>query len=369
MGRLLLAENPRTLDFPFTRLLSASSVSATTFTVESNEGYATDDYIVLGEEGNETTELLKISSVSGNNTIISTTSAKFAHSIGDPIRVTPFNQIKFYGNTSTTITDPTHLLATVDIAVDSRDKTTPYHHTSGDNTYYYKYVYYNETTADASSLSEAVTISGGTSNDLYCTEQDILDAIHIGKDDGTAPRTNVILRLIEARTNKINGDTDSSFRTETIANTAYQYVDGRGIGKRYYFLCKAPIISITGLDYTTDLPSETPTWTAMTAGRGNDYLLLDSGKSGMIYITSDTVYPLQYPESLRWYGTWGWATVPDDVKDAVIKGVIYDLSRLTLHRDTIRGIEMKSNSNIIESFNEDWRRVVMRYRNLGITAP
>ena len=361
MGRLVTAQNPSTSGLSATRLSSASSASATSLTVSNNSNFAIDNFIIVGGEGSETAELVRVSSLSGTTTINLASGLKFAHALNDAVRVVPSDKVRFYGAQSTTIT-VSDLLATADVEVDNPDRETSFYHSSGNNNWYYKFTYYNTTTGSESSLSDAVLISGGTSNDLYCSEEDIYSSLHISKDDETAPNSGMVLRLISSRTERMNAETNSSFRTETITISSYQYVDGRGKYRKWYFLGKAPVISVTGLDITDSIPGKTATWTALTEGRDDDFTL--TKETGMVFLTSSTVYPLDYPDSLRWYGTWGRTSVPEDVRNAVISGVLIDLSKTTYAKAAIKGRTKDLGLNGLERLEEDWKRTVSRYRVL-----
>lgn len=359
MGRLLIADNPQTVNLAYTQISSAVSAGSTTLKIDNTEGFTANDYVIIGEEGTETAELIKISTVTSPNTLTLASALTFAHSVDEPVRMTTVNKIKFYGDTDSTI-EAANLLATVDIAVDSPRKETLYFHTSGDDTYYYKYTYYNSTTGDETSLDDSITVSGGESSDLYCNEEEVLEQLEMSKDDSAAINTSMILRLIMARTEKINHEANTSFRTETISSSDYQYVDGRGKYKYWYFLGKAPIISITALQTTQTTPGSTATWNTLTEGRDNDFIL--DKEKGTVYIADTSYYPEAYPDALRWYGTWGRASVPEDVKDVIIKGVILDLARSTIYKSLIKGTTYEIANNTINEWEKDWKEIVNRYK-------
>lgn len=358
MGRLLIAENSSLIRNILTRLSSASSVSATIISVDNMSDFSANDFIVIGEEGTETAELKKIESVTSPGTITITSALKFEHLVDSPIRVALIDQIKFYGSTSTTIS-ASNILATVDVMVDNPRKETMYNHSEGTDSWYYKFTYYNSVTGDESSLDDAILISGGTATDLYCTEDDVLDYLNISKDDTEAPSSSALLRLIESRCNQINSDTNTSFRVETIESTDKKYIDGRGLNNMWYFLGHSPIISITSLETTQTEPGTTATWTTLTSGRDNDFIL--DKVRGMAYICSSSNYPKNYPDSLRWYGTWGRESVPDDVRDIIVKGVIFDLSKLTIYKNLIKGHTFEIQNSTLNEFGKDWDKIVKNY--------
>jgi len=127
----------------------------TSFTVKNNRGFAADDYIIIGKPGSEKTEQFKIISVSGVDTIVTTASTQ-AHNSQDPIYRTKYNQVKIYSSSSATGTYT--LLDTIDIEWDQ--KFTSYQDDSGTSDTYYKWKFYNETSTAITDYSH-VTPGGG----------------------------------------------------------------------------------------------------------------------------------------------------------------------------------------------------------------
>jgi len=119
--------------------------------------FAVNDYVVLGYRGNDTAEIKKISAISADLVTITTDATKFAHSKGEPITQILFNQRKFY-RCATEDGTYEHLSSEgspVDIAIDSPDGTM-FEDANGTSTSWYKAVYYNSTTLDTTSLSDAI---------------------------------------------------------------------------------------------------------------------------------------------------------------------------------------------------------------------
>ena len=96
-----------------TLLNSASIVGATSITVVNPSGFATNDFILIEDIGNERAEMRQIT-VSGNDFAI--TALSFAHTSKVKIYRLQYNKVKFFeGDT---------VLATVDITPDYFTKTT-----------------------------------------------------------------------------------------------------------------------------------------------------------------------------------------------------------------------------------------------------
>ena len=66
-------------------------------TVTNSEGFLENDYVLLGEFGSETTEILKISSVTeATHALNFTSSTKWSHAESTKVAVVKYNQAKFY---------------------------------------------------------------------------------------------------------------------------------------------------------------------------------------------------------------------------------------------------------------------------------
>ncbi len=74
--------------------------SSVAISVQSSNGVAANDYVVIGYEGSELAELCQVSETT--NTTITVSTLKFNHKKGEPFVVYRFNKRKFYGATSAT---------------------------------------------------------------------------------------------------------------------------------------------------------------------------------------------------------------------------------------------------------------------------
>jgi len=137
--------------------------------VKNNQGFEVDDYIIVKREGTEEAHICKITSVSGNNTIIVET---LKHNLvaGDPVVKVLFNQRRIWGcatsgGTFSELTD-----SPTDIEVDRPDGTL-FEYT-GSTYLYFKATYYNSTTLETTSLDDADEIST-LETAHYCSVFDI----------------------------------------------------------------------------------------------------------------------------------------------------------------------------------------------------
>lgn len=151
---ILKANNQALTDGQRFSYLSTNYASGVSSVVVANaNAYSADDYVVIGEWGVETTEIMKISTVTAaTNTLTFTANTRFAHANSSRVTVTPYNQVQFYRTTTDTFSAST-VLATYDVQAD--DFFTRYFDTTY-STGYGWYRFYNSTTTDFSTNSSAI---------------------------------------------------------------------------------------------------------------------------------------------------------------------------------------------------------------------
>lgn len=134
-----------------------SGTSSLTVLNATEPVFATDAYLLLGNFGSETSEIVKVSSVNSTTGAITlSASTRFAHQESTRVTVIPYNQVKFY-HTTTEVFATTTLLATYDIQ--ASDWNTTYN----DSTYttgYGWFVFYNSTTTATSNESNSLPYAG-----------------------------------------------------------------------------------------------------------------------------------------------------------------------------------------------------------------
>jgi len=158
------------LDSQETRLSADVAAAATTSTVENNKSFATNDYVVFGNPGEELTEIVPLTSTSGTTTLGHTVGPVFAHSARTSVSQIRYNQAKVYSATSE---DGSYsLVATVDLTLDQ--DSTVYNDSAGTSSTWYKIKYYNATTTALSSYSVAVQGTGYTEDSLRSMTDEVL---------------------------------------------------------------------------------------------------------------------------------------------------------------------------------------------------
>ena len=120
----------------------------------NSNGFADNDYILLGEWGSETSEIIKVTTVTAaTHTLTLATNTKFSHSESTKITIIKYNQVKFYQTATTTFSDSENYLGAIDIQADS---LYTIYQDSVNTTGYGWFKFYNETNAKITAESNAI---------------------------------------------------------------------------------------------------------------------------------------------------------------------------------------------------------------------
>ena len=156
---IITTSNPDIADLEKTYLSNPYAVGTTSIVTKNNNKFVANGRIMLGEMGQEKTEIVTVSSVNadGVTTVIGAT--VFEHSADAPVYQLRFDQVKFYR--STTTSDGTYsVVATQALDVDNANLTTVYDDTSGTAAYFYKMTMYHSISALESAYSDVIGGSG-----------------------------------------------------------------------------------------------------------------------------------------------------------------------------------------------------------------
>lgn len=173
---LQLAYNRALIDNREKTFLTASvAVGGTTLTVQavnadvgSGSTWADNVYLILGEIGSPTAEILQMAAAATDGTSLTIDQSgaggcRFAHSIGEPVYRIDYNQVEFSRNTTDTTSGAT-VLATQLIQPD--DEYTRYEDTASSTGYGFVR-FYNATTAVYSSYSDGVNYEATGASSSY----------------------------------------------------------------------------------------------------------------------------------------------------------------------------------------------------------
>lgn len=154
--------NPPELGPQKTYLTADVAADAASSTVENNDGFATDDYVVFGKVGEEKTEIVQLTGVTDEETLNHTTGPDFAHEADTPILQTDYNQVQISRADSETGTYSA--VTTIDLDLDQPQ--TEYHDQDGDSSNWYKVRYFNDDSNTYSSYSAPIQAVGFASDTL-----------------------------------------------------------------------------------------------------------------------------------------------------------------------------------------------------------
>ena len=157
----LYIQNPSTDKLEKSDLANAYSAAVTAIQVRNNDRFQNNQKILLGEMGNERTEMVTIgaSGVNANGTDLTVSSTLFPHNSDDPVYAIKYDQVKFYRST-TGIDGSYNPLATVNVDVDNANMQTMYDDLAGLSSYYYKVSFYSTFDSTESDLSDPIAGSG-----------------------------------------------------------------------------------------------------------------------------------------------------------------------------------------------------------------
>lgn len=153
---LLHIRNPLDAIEEVSALSQTVAAAETSFNVLNNEGLAADSYVIIGDLGEEQTELKKISSISGAGTITLTAALVHSHGSGVVVSKILYNQVEI--SYKTTLNGTFSTITTVDLEPD--DFFTVYNHTSGVESNYYRIRFFNSTTGNYTDYSEILPGTG-----------------------------------------------------------------------------------------------------------------------------------------------------------------------------------------------------------------
>lgn len=134
----------------------ASGVSS--IVVTNSAGFSANDYVVLGEFGHESTEVVQVSTVTaGTHTLALSAATKFPHPESTRATVIQYNQVRFYHTTTATFATSDPVSTYLDLEADA------FFTRKIDSTYssgFGWFVFYNSTSASTSANSNAIPYGG-----------------------------------------------------------------------------------------------------------------------------------------------------------------------------------------------------------------
>lgn len=171
MSVVLKADNRAVLQTAkFSYLTTSFSSAVATLTVLNGSFFAVNDYVLIGNFGSSSSEILKIRTVSNNDITFkdeagSTINTSFAHPESTRVTIIPYNQVRFYHTSTATFATGT-VLATSNIS--PSQFYTQYTDTSNTSGYGW-FVFYNQHTTTLSTNSNSIPYGGFISSTVQKT--------------------------------------------------------------------------------------------------------------------------------------------------------------------------------------------------------
>lgn len=151
--------NPETNDLEKSYLSNPYAIGTTSIVVKNADRFTTNDRIMLGEMGQEKTEVVTVSGISADQMTLTIGGTIFSHEADTPVYRLRFDQAKFYRST-TGVSGTYSVISTQALDVDNADLKTVYDDTSGLASYYYKVSFAHSVSLIESALSDPIQGSG-----------------------------------------------------------------------------------------------------------------------------------------------------------------------------------------------------------------
>lgn len=152
----ITAFNPSIKNLEKTYLAEDHDAGVTTLSTKSNQNFAANQLILIGQMGQENSEVRTIQSTSGGGDIVITVATTYPHSSDDPIYVLRYDKVRFYRATAEDGSYAIPSGGTVAIDVDNADRVTVFDDTTGTVSHYYKITYYNSVSGAESNASDPI---------------------------------------------------------------------------------------------------------------------------------------------------------------------------------------------------------------------
>lgn len=355
MSNLLKLPNPELEGEAITYLSQDIASGETGLPVDSTEGFNGAGYVIVGFPGTEGTELLLSSTIS-SATAIPVASTSYLHKEDDPVRESLWNQVIL--ERATTSTGTFSAISTIDLNYENVSDQTFYNDLNGNSSSWYRYYYQDTSTSNTSSTSDVFQ----SDTTLYVSAEDVAREFNLQLDSDTdfGVRTDYLNSLIEDASRQIEKYTGRIFyTTQTYTD---EYIDGKGFQNRLYFVKYPPISSITTLSMTHSPAGNTASWTELTEGRDDDYILEDIDM-GMIRVVSSGKIPPHTEGALKVTYISGYTDIPEDIKRLCLFIVGKKIMQANVLRSAMFGKEIAQAD--IREINNEISNIYGRYMARG----
>ena len=203
----LYIQNPSTDKLEKSYLSNSYSAGVTALDVRNNERFQNNQKILIGEMGNERTEIVTVGAagVNANGTGLTVSATLFPHNADDPVYAIKYDRVKFYRSTAG-IDGAYNALADVAMDVDNANKQTMYDDLNGLSSYYYKVSFYSTFDSTETELSDPIAGSGYPSGTAGALVNEFFE--EVGDTQQQTMTVTEVLNLM----NEVNDDLISQSR-------------------------------------------------------------------------------------------------------------------------------------------------------------
>lgn len=173
LGNTIKVAHPTIPDAPQTSLTAGVSAAGLTLTVFDNNGFTNGDYIIVGEPGQERSEIRRIGAAVTAGTSLTVDALTYDHPIDTPVTFIPWNQVEISRTTTTTGTKTE--ITTMNIQID-RPSTT-YVNTGTVGTYYFAR-YENSASVTSSEYSDYAIATGYATTSVRAAKDEALSMVN-----------------------------------------------------------------------------------------------------------------------------------------------------------------------------------------------
>lgn len=236
---ILTLLNPETEDLEKTYLSNPYATGAVSIVVKNADRFALNDRAMIGEMGEEKTEVVTVTAGATDGMTLTITGTVFSHEADTPVYRLRFDQVKFYRST-TGISGSYSVISTQNLDVDNANLTTIYDDTTGLATYYYKMTVYNSVSAVESAFTDPIQGGGYSRNQVGAIIDEILDEV------GDQTEQHISRREILGYFNDVNDDLTISVKRP------YEFLKTRST--------LTPVVNTSYLPYPTDSLGNQTMW-------------------------------------------------------------------------------------------------------------
>ncbi len=149
-------------------------IGSTALTLRNNQGFAVNDYVLIGTPGNDGAEITTLTSVNVNMVGVVVPATKLQHLRYEGFIKLFGNQAKVYRASNVNGTQPldASFAVSTTITLEPDQSYTDYTDATGGSAYWYKFTYYNSTSLGETNLADSVAVRGGGYG-AYCSLDDI----------------------------------------------------------------------------------------------------------------------------------------------------------------------------------------------------